>query len=223
MAGEITQTIAEYLEAIYNMIDEGKTVIAARIADRMDVSRATVSATLRRMRDQDLVVVDDDTNQIVLSEHGLRLARENIRRHRLAERFLTDLLHLEWHVAHTEAHAFEHGLSPIVEERLFELLGHPTTCPHGNPIPGTGAVKLPASAITLDQLDPATDGIVLRITEEGERDLNLLRCFQQRGVVPGAHVSVDRAEGDMVTIRGAGGAVRVPARQARTVWVEPAP
>lgn len=220
MVNEITPTIADYLEAIYNMIDEGKTVIAARIADRMGVSRPTVSATLRRMREQDLVSIDPE-NQITLTERGLRLARENIRRHRLAERFLTDLLGLEWHVAHTEAHAFEHGLSPLVEERLFHLLGQPTTCPHGNPIPGTGARRLPADAVTLDQLPSDVTATVLRITEEGERDLELLRQFQQNGIIPGESVTASQVEDDLIEIRTAQGTLQLPARQARTVWAHP--
>ncbi|HBY92974.1 MAG: metal-dependent transcriptional regulator [Ardenticatenaceae bacterium] len=219
MANEITPTIADYLEAIYNMIDEGKTVIAARVADRMDVSRPTVSATLRRMRDQDLVSIDAD-NQITLTERGLQLARENIRRHRLAERFLTDLLGLEWHVTHTEAHNFEHGLSPLVEERLFHLLGEPTTCPHGNPIPGSRASRLPANAVTLDQLPPGVSATVLRITEEGERDLDLLRRLQQAGIVPGAQMTAHPAD-DLIEISSPKGDLSLPARQARTIWVQP--
>lgn len=217
---EITPTIADYLEAIYNMIDEGKTVIAARIADRMDVSRPTVSATLRRMRDQGLVAINA-SNQITLTERGLRLARENIRRHRLTERFLTDLLGLEWHVAHTEAQAFEHGLSPLVEERLFNLLGQPKTCPHGNPIPGAGAPRLPANAVTLDQLPPGVSATVLRITEEGERDLELLRRLQHSGIVPGAGATTRRTEDDLVEIMTSQGTLQLPARQARTIWAQP--
>lgn len=220
MVNEITPTIAEYLEAVYNMIDEGKTVIGARIADRMDVSRPTVSATLRRMRNQNLVAIDDK-NQVTLTDHGLKLAEENIRRHRLAERFLTDMLGLEWHVAHMEAHAFEHALSPLVEERLFELLGRPTTCPHGNPIPGTGAPRLPANAVTLDQLDSGTRATVTRITEEGERDLDLLRRFQESGIIPGAIVTAQSKGDGLCEISTAEGTLRLPARQARTVWVQP--
>lgn len=218
MNASITPTIAAYLEAIYNMIDEGKTVIAARVADRMDVSRPTVSATLRRMQSQDLISLGGD-NQVTLTPWGLELAHQHIRRHRLLERFLADVLALEWHQVHAEADALEHSLSSLVEERLLVFLGHPTTCPHGNPIPGMGAAGLPANAVTLDQMLTG-QAVLLRITEEGERDLELLRQLQVGGVVPGVTLTI-RHTPEAVRIESPAGMLMVGQRQARTLWVQP--
>src|SRR5690606_8132894 len=110
-------------------------VIQARIAERLEVSRPAVSEMIRRLENEGIVEMAGNT--ITLTEAGQAVAERVVRRHRLAERFLTDILKLSWAEAHQEAGKWEHIISPTVEAAMTRLLGDPTTCPHGNPIPGT--------------------------------------------------------------------------------------
>ena len=218
----VSPTIEGYLEAIYNMRDEGKSVIGARLADRLGVSPSTVSATLRRMTRDGLVEVADD-NEIHLTTSGRKVAEATIRRHRLLERFLTDYLGLSWHQAHEEAGPLQHALSSLVEASLAEALGNPQTCPHGNPIPGTGAARLPPEAITLDQAQTGQMLVIERITEEGERDLQLLAYLEAHGVVPGARLEVDEVApwNEMVNVLAPLGKASLGFKAARTIWARP--
>jgi|DewCreStandDraft_5_1066085.scaffolds.fasta_scaffold04857_2 DtxR family Mn-dependent transcriptional regulator len=183
-----TPRVEEYLEAIYNMLSEGMTVIAARLAARLDLTPPTVAATLQRMSRDGLIVLND-RKEIGLTPKGQELAEKIIRRHRLTERFLVDVLGLDWVTAHEEATHIEHGITPRLEERLAAVLGYPKTCPHGNPIPGMGWQPAPGEF----RLDKATEGqeiVVERITEEAEWDPRLLEYLQQHGVIPGARFTV---------------------------------
>ena len=110
------------------------------------------------------------------------------RRHALAERLLTDLLKMPWHESHEEAHGVEHAMSPNIEARLLQALGNPTTCPHGNPIPGLGT--LAADEFPLDQVTTGDELIIQRITEEAEEDLQLMKYLQEHGIAPGARMTV---------------------------------
>src|SRR5437763_1356167 len=132
---EVSAVVSEYLQTIYNLEMEGEPAHGAALARHMGVSRANVSATLQRMKDAGLVD-GAGRGDIVLSEEGRHQAELALRKHRLAERYLVEALGLDWITAHEEAHHFELGMTPIVEEAILKQLGHPTTCPHGNPIPG---------------------------------------------------------------------------------------
>jgi len=125
----------EYCETIFELAEDDFEVIQARIVERLEVSRPAVSEMIHRLEDAGLVNVADGT--IKLTSDGQELAASVVRRHRLAERFLTDVLGLDWTDAHHEAGKWEHVISPDVEDALNRLLGEPTTCPHGNPIPGS--------------------------------------------------------------------------------------
>ncbi|HIF22630.1 MAG TPA: metal-dependent transcriptional regulator, partial [Gemmatimonadetes bacterium] len=125
----------EYCEAIFELAEDDLDVIQARIADRLEVSRPAVSEMVKRLEKEGLITSDDHV--ILLTDDGRDLATSVVRRHRLAERFLTDVLGLSWTEAHHEAGRWEHVISPAVEVALDRLLGQPTTCPHGNPIPGS--------------------------------------------------------------------------------------
>ncbi|HEY8477070.1 MAG TPA: metal-dependent transcriptional regulator [Chloroflexota bacterium] len=184
----VTPAIQEYLDAIYNMQAEGKTVIAARLAERLGVTPPTVAATLKRMVAEDLVHVDE-RREIHLTPKGRELAELLVRRHRLVERLLTDLLGLKWHEAHEEAARLEHAISPKLEEQIDRALGHPTTCPHGNPIPGTAAAHRPPG-VPLDTLAVGATAVVDRIPEEGERDPRFLAFLQDHGILPGTRLTV---------------------------------
>ena len=139
---EFHPAFEEYCEAIFELNEDDVEVIQARIADRLMVSRPAVSEMIKRLETDGLVAIDH--NAISLTADGLRLAERVVRRHRLAERFLTDILGLSWADAHKEAGKWEHVISEPVEEAIVRVLGDPTTCPHGNPIPGADYVA-PAS------------------------------------------------------------------------------
>jgi DtxR family Mn-dependent transcriptional regulator len=188
-AAEISPTIQEYLEAIYSMQDEGKTVIGVRLAERMRVAPSTVTATLQRMATAGLILLSPH-KEVLFTRAGLDLARIIIRRHRLTERFLTDILGLEWHEAHEEAVRFEHALSPRMEQRIIKLLNNPTRCPHGNPIPGL-ALRAPRNRMVLADTAPGDDLQIERISEEAEVDPQLLAFLQRNGLVPDALLHVD--------------------------------
>ena len=173
----------EYSETIYELAEDGITVIQARIAERLDVSRPAVSEMVRRMDAEGLVVVDD-SGQIALTDEGETLATTIVRRHRLAERFLTDILGLDWTSAHHEAGRWEHVISPAVETAMLRVLDDPTTCPHGNPIPGSAYTE-PLNAIVMAEIEAGNDFTVVRIPEELEFEPGQLEFLEASGLMPG--------------------------------------
>ncbi len=218
---KLTQTIENYLESIYNMQDEGKQVIAARLSERLGVKPPTVSQTLRRMERDSLIKVD--ANEIKLTRLGLEVAEATIRRHRLLERFMTDFLGIGWAVAHSEAEKLQHALSDLIEQRMFEALGNPQSCPHGNPIPGARPTKLPAEAKTLDTSAAGQRVKILRITEEGERDPRLLDYLQTSNLVPGTVVTINEVApwSGVITLNMSGRMIPIGLKAAHTIWVQP--
>lgn len=176
----------EYCECIFELHEDELDVIQARIAERLQVSRASVSQMIDKMSRAGLV--STSSNRITLTPAGERLAQQVVRRHRLAERFLTDILGLSWAAAHQEAGKWEHVLSDDVEAAIDRILGGPTTCPHGNPIPGSSYVV--PDAIPLSQVDPGSSFTVSRIPEELEFTPGLLEFLQQSSITPGRSGSV---------------------------------
>ncbi|MCL6106084.1 MAG: metal-dependent transcriptional regulator [Actinobacteria bacterium] len=182
----ITQAVEEYLEAIYKMSLEGP-VIAARLAERMKVSPPTVADMLRRLTENGLVQVSR-RHGVHLTRQGQQAAETLVRRHRLWERFLTDVLGLDWDEVHEEACKLEHAMSPQVEEKLADILGHPDTCPHGFPIPGTkGARKREREAVPLSNLCVGDEGVIERVAEEEPK---LLQYLATLGLFPDARIQV---------------------------------
>lgn len=173
----------EYTETIFELAEDGIDVIQARVAERLGVSRPAVSEMVRRMDREGLVTVADD-GVIALTELGRGLATTVVRRHRLAERFLTDILQLGWADAHHEAGRWEHVISPVVELAMIRLLDDPTTCPHGNPIPGSN-YTVPDRSTTLQEVGAGTDFVVHRIPEELEFQDGQLEYLEEAGLIPG--------------------------------------
>jgi DtxR family Mn-dependent transcriptional regulator len=186
-----TPVVDDYLQNIHFMIRDGVQVIAARMAERMHVTPPTVTATLQRM-ERDGLVEHGPHRGIRLTELGRQTAEDLVRRHALAERLLTDFLKMPWHEAHEESHGFEHAITPKVEARLLAALGHPTTCPHGNPIPRLGA--LAPEEFPLDRAPEGQPIRLQRITEEAEEDTALMRYLQTHGIEPGAMLTLIGAE-----------------------------
>ena len=218
---KVTETIESYLESIYNMRDEGKQVIAARLAERLGVKPPTVSQTLQRMMRDGLIKMD--SHEITFTKTGLEVAESAIRKHRLVERFMTDFLGIGWAVAHEEAEKLQHAMSDLIEQKMAEALGNPKSCPHGNPIPGMQSTKLPSDALTLDTASAGQRVMIVRITEEGERDPRLLDYLQKSNLMPGTSVTVNEVApwSGVITLNVAEAKIPIGLKAARTIWVQP--
>ncbi|HEX9272687.1 MAG TPA: metal-dependent transcriptional regulator [Candidatus Binatia bacterium] len=189
-SSKITPAIEDYLRTIYALEEEVQPVIAARVAEEVGVTPSTMVSTLRRLEGEGYLKVVR-RKEIHLTAEGKQVAERILRRHFLLERFLTDLLGLDWVKAHQEAHRLEHALSQEVEDRLAKLLGYPTTCPHGNPIPTKDLLRSPKSKATpLDSIAAGKEVELDYITEGGERDARLLGFLQEHRLVPGTKVRV---------------------------------
>ena len=195
----------EYCETIFELAEDDLDVIQARIADRLEVSRPAVSEMVKRLEKEGLVTSDDHV--ILLTDDGRDLATSVVRRHRLAERFLTDVLGLSWTEAHHEAGRWEHVISPAVEVALDRLLGQPTTCPHGNPIPGSSYSE--PDTRHLSDVGVGESFTVSRIPEELEFADGLLEFLEKSSLMPGKTGSVTAAADGTVTIRICGRSVAV--------------
>ena len=179
-----SRAIDDFLQTIYSLETEGEKAYSGRLARWMRVRPPTAWATVKRMQRDGLVTVDEK-KAIHLTDAGRQLAEVIARRHRLSERFLTDVLGLGWAEGHAEAHRFEHGITPLIEERMVAILGNPTTCPHGSPIPGTGA-ELDARLLPLDRLAAGDRASLQFISEELEEDSVLLKYLEAHALKPGA-------------------------------------
>jgi len=202
---EFHPAFEEYCETIFELDEDDLDVIQARIADRLEVSRPAVSEMVKRLEKEGLVTSDDHV--ILLTDDGRTLATSVVRRHRLAERFLTDVLGLSWTEAHHEAGRWEHVISPAVEVALDRLLGQPTTCPHGNPIPGSSYSE--PDTRHLSDVGVGESFTVSRIPEELEFADGLLEFLEKSRLMPGETGSVTAAADGTVTIRISGRSVAV--------------
>ena len=185
----------EYCEAIWELAEDDIAVIQARIAERLDVSRPAVSEMIRKLDAEGLV--STDSGKISLTAAGRNLAERVVRRHRLAERFITDILGLSWAVAHQEAGRWEHVMSAEVEQAMDALLGSPTTCPHGNPIPGS--LYDEPDTTPLATIGVGSRFVVNRIPEELEFTPGLLDFLEDAMVTPGTAGTVTALSPDGTT------------------------
>ncbi|MFG3252659.1 metal-dependent transcriptional regulator [Streptomyces sp. NPDC048172] len=185
-----------YLRTVLELEEEGVVPMRARIAERLRQSGPTVSQTVARMERDGLLRVADDRH-LELTPGGRLLATRVMRKHRLAECLLVDVIGLEWEQVHAEACRWEHVMSEAVERRLLQLLDHPTESPYGNPIPGLeelgegpGPGPPPDELVPLSTLTPGTSAVVRRIDEPLQTDPRLLRTLRHAGIHPGALVHV---------------------------------
>jgi DtxR family transcriptional regulator, Mn-dependent transcriptional regulator len=187
-----SEVIAHYLEAIYYIRAEGEVVRSARLADWLSVSRPTVTVAVRRMT-RDGIVRLNAHKEIELTKRGDEAAAAIVRRHRIVERWMTDVLGLDWVAADAEAERLEHAVSEVVEQRLYRTLGRPKTCPHGNPIPGHSTMR--ADELRLSALRPGDTGTITRISEVAQREAPaLLQYLHDRGLHPGTHVTIEEVD-----------------------------
>ena len=208
---ETTEAAAEYLMTIRYMHGEGQPVIAARLAERMGVSPATMSEMATRLIREGLLLVDEATRQLELTERGRSTAERTFRRHALAEWLLTEVVGLGWAEADEEAHHLQHALSERVTDRLDELLGRPPPCPHGNPFPRDGHTAARPAGIPLSAAAEGGTVTILRVTEEAEEDARLLTFLQEHDVRPGSVFEVGEVAEHIgtMTLRGPAGDVTV--------------
>lgn len=187
MSEKNSATIEDYLETLYILQRDGVPIVGARLAEMMKVTPPTVTNTLKRMTRDDLVTTSD-AQGLLLTEQGMEMARSVIRRHMLTEWLLMRVLKVPWSQTHSEAHNLEHTVSEMIEERMRDNLGNPTTCPHGNPMPGFEAAAL--AWLPLINLTPGVKIVIRRVHELGENDPDLMGFLEENGLVPGAEAEV---------------------------------
>ena len=194
--------LEEYLEAIWELEEEGIQVIQARLAEHLGHSAPSVSEMTRRLRAEGYVGVKG--RFLTLTDKGRQRAVSVVRKHRLAERLLTDVIGIPWHKTHVEACRWEHVISDEVEERLVVLLENPATCPHGNPIPGAGGPERDLAALATTE--PGDHVRLERVTEQVEVDLDALIYLDSHGFVPGvdAEVRAKAPDGTLTLALGQG-------------------
>jgi DtxR family transcriptional regulator, Mn-dependent transcriptional regulator len=209
---DLIDTTEMYLRTIYELEEEGIVPLRARIAERLHQSGPTVSQPVARMERDGLLTVEGDRH-LELTDEGMRLATRVMRKHRLAERLLTDVIGLDWELVHAEACRWEHVMSETVERRLLELLDHPTESPYGNPIPGLvelgetdSGEEFMDGVESLDSVATAGSAVrvrVRRISEEVQKDEKLMAAFRRVGASPDQEVLV--SEGAEGVLLGSGG------------------
>jgi DtxR family Mn-dependent transcriptional regulator len=213
-------TTEEYLEAILEIEEEGTIPIRARLVERLGLSAPAVSETVNRLVDHGYAELLDDRS-LKLTDKGRDIATSIVRRHRLAERLLVDVIGLEWEKVHKEADRWEHAISADVEEKLVQLLGDPATCPHGNPIPGSAhSVDGPAS-MPLTQLQPGPV-IVRRISEKVEIDDDAIAFLAGAELIPGSNATLIGSSSEGVQVSSAAGEQTVPRKLAQLIYAIPA-
>jgi DtxR family Mn-dependent transcriptional regulator len=190
----LTQAAENYLLSIYMVKEQGFTITNARLVDQLKrtpeseglgTSAPSIAGMLRRMEKEGLIT-HGASREIELTTEGTRLAEQMVRRHRLAERMVVDMLGVDLAHAHVEAHRLEHAISDELEERIRVTLKNPTTCPFGHPIPGSGYSPCPASST----INEAPVGQPLRLDRIPEEDPDLLEYLVGNGLVPGVEVEI---------------------------------
>ena len=210
---DLIDTTEMYLRTILELEEEGQVPLRARIAERLDHSGPTVSQTVARMERDQLLVVSDDRH-LELTDHGRKLAIRVMRKHRLAERLLADVIGLEWEFVHEEACRWEHVMSEQVERKIIGLIDRPDLSPYGNPIPGlaelgehenigfgSGVRAVPAALAASGK--SVGDFVLRRIGEPLQVDVDLLADLRDFGLVPGASVSIEQHDDHFVIFAGA--------------------
>ncbi|WP_454296074.1 metal-dependent transcriptional regulator [Salana multivorans] len=224
---DLIDTTEMYLKTIYELLEEGIVPLRARIAERLGHSGPTVSQTVARMERDGLVMVTDDRH-LELTREGQRRAMHVMRKHRLAECLLIEVIGLDWAHVHEEACRWEHVMSDQVEKRLVDLLNHPTHDPYGNPIPGLDELGQPnaepflagVTSLVAASAGGHTEATVRRIGEPLQVDVELLRLLEEASLLPGAVVSIAR-EGSTLEVRAAGSDVvlDLPTELAKHIFV----
>lgn len=224
---DLIDTTEMYLRTVYELLEEGVPPLRARIAERLHQSGPTVSQTVARMERDGLLVVEED-RRIRLSDEGFRLARAVMRKHRLAECLLTEVIGLEWDKVHDEACRWEHVISADVERRLVEILDSPHMSPYGNPIPGLDELGVEHEPVPFrrgvqslaEHLDRFGDGpaTLERMSENVQANPDSLQGISALGLRPGAGFEARRVR-DGVELKRDGAVLFVDAATTEQLFV----
>ena len=214
MTTQASPATEEYLQAVYTLADEGGQVIGARLAEFLRISPAAVSEMVHRLERDGLLRLDE-RKEVRLTDSGYSAASRVVRRHRLAERMLVDLLGYEWWKTHEEAERIEHAMSAEMEERLVRVLGDPQTCPHGNPMPGT----TPRATRPLERLAVGERATVERIPDQFEHEPGFLEYLDTQGVRPGVTLEMIEQRPGLLRVAVNGTARSIRADCGQKVWM----
>ncbi|MDA3147471.1 metal-dependent transcriptional regulator [Leucobacter sp. UCMA 4100] len=226
---DLIDTTEMYLRTILELEEEGVPPLRARISERLGHSGPTVSQTIGRMERDGLVVVTED-RRLEFTEEGQQKAVQVMRKHRLAERLLSDVIGLEWEYVHEEACRWEHVMSEQVERKLLKVLGNPSESPYGNPIPGLAELGIEPQGRQQAPTAPATHVaqggaevrvLIRRLAEPAQVDPELLLQLAEAGVIPGNYATLSQVDGHVrVHTDGAEEALDLSPEIAAFVFVE---
>jgi DtxR family Mn-dependent transcriptional regulator len=214
---KISSHAEEYLEAIYRLESKRGFARTMELARKLRVVPGSVTNTIESLEERGLVI-HEPYKGVRLTDKGRRLASTVLRRHRLAERLLTDILHMDWSLVHEAACKLEHALSPEIIRPLEKVLRHPKTCPHGNPIPTKCGGVFEEKTEALSELDVKMRGIIFKIIEE---KTEVLQQLQRLGLTPGKSVEVEeRFPTGPLTVRMGDESLRLKQKLASIIYVK---
>ena len=222
MTSDVRHASADYLEALFELEEERFPLVQAELSRWMGVSRASVSEHVKRLVADGLLTAEGRT--LGFTREGRDMAIVLVRRHRLAEHLLIDIIGLPWHQAHEEAERWERVISSDIEDRLVILLDDPGACPHGNPIPGSAHEVDVTRLVALKDVPAGTAATLRRLTEDLELELDVMRFLEDSGLMPGGQLRVNGVgpDGSMSLTVGRE-PVALGAHLADNLWVEPTP
>lgn len=218
-SSEVSATTEEYLEAIYRLEEQNGSAKTSELAKRMKVALGTITNTVESMEKQNLVF-HEPYKGVKLTPKGRKTALDVLRRHRLSERLLTDILQLEWSKAHDAACKLEHAIADKdVLRPLEKALGHPKTCPHGNPIPSESGRLSEEKSELLTSLSQGESGTIVKVTDERQ---DMLQYLATLGLVPGASVFVEEKApfNGPLMVKVMGASYALGREVASAIWVK---
>lgn len=211
-----------YLVQLYLFDRDGIPVVGSRISERLGVSPSAVTQSLKRLEEQ-RIVTRDSGRGFALTSEGRALAERIVSRHYLLERLLVDQLQVDWDVADEEAELLQGSLTDRLEQILFDRLGRPQTCPHGNPFPGATREPEILASPPLTSFRPGAHVRLVRVTELGEMEPGLLKYCSDTGLRVGSRLELVSMERDQVTVRLEGNLQRIPRAFAGMICCVDAP
>ena len=218
----LNPALKEYLEAIFELREEGQRILQARIGERLGLAAATVSEAVKRLVADGYVVIVG-SRDIELTPEGKTIAEALVRRHRLAERMLVDILGIPWHLCHEQAEDWEKVMTPEVEQAILTKLEGEPACPHGNPIPGTESSVQWSDLKSVAAMNPGESGRLTRLLEDVELDHDVLKFLEDHRLMPGHDLLLVEVAPDQTrTLEVEGEKVALGSALADNLWVLPA-
>jgi DtxR family Mn-dependent transcriptional regulator len=219
---ELNPASKEYLEAIFELGEEGQKILQARIGERLGLAPATVSEGIKRMISEGYVTIEDG-RELALTDEGRRFAEALVRRHRLAERMIVDILGIQWHLCHEQAEDWEKVMTPEVEEAILAKLEGEATCPHGNPIPGAPSSIAWSDLKPVASMEVGETARLTRLLEDVELDHDVLKYLEDHNLMPGRDLTLVEVAPDQTrTLEVEGQRVALGNALADNLWVLPA-